>query len=175
MKHFVEISDKKFEIDIESSNPMNVIHVDGKPVNVTYNGGLRHGRGSLLIADKPIDIRIFPNGDETNVQIGSTEYRVRVEDERTRKLNEIIGTKHLESDSARDVKAPMPGLVVLVDVKEGDTVAKGQQILVIEAMKMENPITSPADGTIENLKVEAGQAVDKGELLMTVKKGEKSA
>jgi len=64
--------------------------------------------------------------------------------------------------------APMPGKVVSVDVAVGDTVRKGQTLVVLEAMKMEHAIGSPDDGTVAEVKVSAGQQVDRGALLVVV-------
>jgi biotin carboxyl carrier protein len=62
----------------------------------------------------------------------------------------------------------MPGSVVTVEVAEGDAVTKGQPLLVVEAMKMEHPVTAPADGTIVDLAVAAGDTVEAGQALVTV-------
>ena len=65
-----------------------------------------------------------------------------------------------------DVKAPMPGLVVAVQVEEGQTVTQGETVIVLEAMKMQNELKSPIDGEIESVSVEVSQTVDKGDLLV---------
>lgn len=70
--------------------------------------------------------------------------------------------------SAGDVAAPMPGTVLKVKVAAGDTVKKGQVLLILEAMKMENEIVSPADGKVAALNVEAGKSVTAGEVMVTI-------
>ena len=67
---------------------------------------------------------------------------------------------------ANSVTAPLPGSVVSVAVKAGDAVKAGQQLLVIEAMKMENEVLAPADGTVSAVHVSAGQAVQQGDALV---------
>ena len=67
------------------------------------------------------------------------------------------------------VKAPLPGIILSIDCKVGDTVEKGQGILVLEAMKMENTITAERDGVITEIKVEAGNAVLEGTDLVYIK------
>ncbi len=64
------------------------------------------------------------------------------------------------------VKAPMPGLVLDVKVQAGDTVKKGDTLLILEAMKMENAIKSPIDAQIKTIEISPGQAVDKGAILL---------
>ncbi len=75
--------------------------------------------------------------------------------------------------SAGVLRAPMPGQVRAVQAAEGDVVAKGQTILVLEAMKMEIRIQAPFDGTLASLKVTAGQTVEREEVLGEVVKNEK--
>lgn len=70
--------------------------------------------------------------------------------------------------SGVEVTAPMPGNILNVSVKSGELVKRGQVLLVLEAMKMENEITAPHDGTINAVKVEKGQRVNVGELLVTL-------
>ena len=67
---------------------------------------------------------------------------------------------------ANSIVAPLPGSVVSISVKAGDAVKAGQQLAVIEAMKMENEILAPADGTIKAVHVSAGQAVQQGDALI---------
>ena len=74
------------------------------------------------------------------------------------------------SGSAGSVKveAPMPGNVLKVNVKVGDTVAEGQAVVVLEAMKMENDIAAPAAGTVASINVSVGDTVDTGAVLITL-------
>jgi biotin carboxyl carrier protein len=66
----------------------------------------------------------------------------------------------------QEFKAPMPGLIRKIDVALGETVQKGQTILVLEAMKMENALKSPGDGIVKSIIVKEGQAVEKNQLLI---------
>lgn len=69
------------------------------------------------------------------------------------------------AQGGEEVKAPMPGTILSVNVKQGDTVQKGQVLLILEAMKMENEILSPRDGVVTSLAAQAGQTVETGALL----------
>jgi len=75
------------------------------------------------------------------------------------------GAKH---DHSGDMTAPMPGQVRVVHVSEGESVAKGQTLMVLEAMKMEIRIQSPSDGTVSRLFVKQGETVEREQLLITV-------
>lgn len=67
-----------------------------------------------------------------------------------------------------EVKAPMPGAILSVKVRQGDAVIKGQVLVILEAMKMENEILAPRDGVVAALAVQAGQTVETGALLCTL-------
>jgi len=67
-----------------------------------------------------------------------------------------------------EVKSKMPGKILEIKVNEGDSVKKGDVIAVIEAMKMKNPVPSPADGTVKEVKLAAGDRVNAGGLIMVI-------
>ena len=71
-------------------------------------------------------------------------------------------------EGAETINAPMPGNIVNVLVKAGDQVTKGQVLLILEAMKMENEIMSPRDGVIAGVHVNKGDSVDSGKLLVSI-------
>ncbi len=92
-------------------------------------------------------------------------------DGRTRALRVLPATRHLDLGAGgRDAAlvSPMPGSVAAVAVADGDDVTAGQVLVVVEAMKMEHPITAPVDGTVVGLAVGPGDAVDAGDPLVTV-------
>ena len=72
------------------------------------------------------------------------------------------------SAGAVEVKAPMPGNILDVKVKAGDSVKAGDTLLILEAMKMENEISAPQDGTIASVNVRKGDVVNSGDLLITM-------
>ena len=84
-------------------------------------------------------------------------------------LDRLLDELGLEADpraAVREVTAPMPGLVLRVEVAPGDEVAAGDTLLVLEAMKMENALKAPAEATVEAVEVARGQAVEKGAVLV---------
>ncbi|MEZ4842073.1 MAG: biotin/lipoyl-containing protein [Flavobacteriaceae bacterium] len=99
------------------------------------------------------------------VKVNSTEYEVAIADELDQLIKEMgfsVGSsKHVNS-----IKAPMPGLILDIHVKAGDSVKEDDALLILEAMKMENVIVSPRDGLIKSVSVTKGAAIDKGQLLI---------
>lgn len=81
-------------------------------------------------------------------------------------LLEKMGMNNLDSGAAKDIKAPMPGLILELKVKAGDEVKKGDVVLILEAMKMENIIKAPGDGIIKSIKVNLKQSVEKNQVLI---------
>lgn len=77
-----------------------------------------------------------------------------------------MGIKTGAKNKIDHIKAPMPGLVLNILVQEGDQISKGQPILVLEAMKMENVFKAPVDATIKAIKVNKGEAVEKGTIML---------
>lgn len=73
-----------------------------------------------------------------------------------------------ETGDAGSIYAPLPGLLLEVLVKEGDTVKAGQNIMVMEAMKMENQVQAPHDGTVSKVVVQKGDSVAEGDLLANI-------
>lgn len=72
------------------------------------------------------------------------------------------------SAGSEAVKAPMPGTIISVNVAVGDSIKKGQALVVLEAMKMENEIVSPVDGTVASVNTTKGSSVNAGELLVSL-------
>jgi biotin carboxyl carrier protein len=81
-------------------------------------------------------------------------------------LLEQMGMSGAASAKINDIKAPMPGLIVGVSVQPGDVVKKGDAVLILEAMKMENLIKSPGEGTIRAIRVAKGDRVEKNQVLI---------
>jgi biotin carboxyl carrier protein len=81
-------------------------------------------------------------------------------------LLEKLGMNNLQNNSAKEIKAPMPGLIFDIKVKEGDEVKKGDPVLILEAMKMENILKSPGDGTVKKIKIKKGESVEKNQVLI---------
>ena len=99
------------------------------------------------------------------VNIKGNNYQLKVET-KFDELLKSLGFDNLSAAKVNEIKAPMPGLVVDVCISEGDSIKKGDPIIVLEAMKMENIIKSTTDGIIKKINVKKGMAVEKSQVLV---------
>ncbi|WP_297404724.1 biotin/lipoyl-containing protein [uncultured Cetobacterium sp.] len=111
------------------------------------------------------------------VKIGEKVYEVEIESVTEvqgnistpeKKVEVVRETSPKKSENAIEIDAPMQGLVVSVEVNPGDIVKAGDTLVVLEAMKMENPIVAPQDGEIQTIEVKKGDTIDGGTLLVTM-------
>jgi biotin carboxyl carrier protein len=100
-----------------------------------------------------------------HIKINGTVYPVILKD-RFDLLLEQMGMNATGSGKVNNIKAPMPGLILELKVKDGDTVKQGDVLLILEAMKMENIIKSPGDGIVKTVKVKKGDSVEKNQVLI---------
>src|ERR1700744_5536223 len=99
------------------------------------------------------------------IKVNNNIYTVSAKDQYDVLLDKL-GLSSLNSTRVSEIKAPMPGLVLKVIVAEGDEVRKGDNLFVLEAMKMENIIKSPADVIVKTVKIKPGDKVEKGQVLL---------
>ena len=99
------------------------------------------------------------------LKINGTIFEVAIQD-RHDQLLEKLGMQQTKDSGSKDVRAPMPGMILEVLVEKGQTVAKGDKLLILEAMKMENIIKSDGDGVIQEVPVEKGMNVEKNQVLI---------
>ncbi len=107
------------------------------------------------------------NKKKYTVQVNGNDYEVAISNE----LDALIADLGLETSVGKkenDLKAPMPGLVVAVNIAVGQEVKEGEGILVLEAMKMENTLLAPRDGIVKSIGVKEGDKVEKNELLIEI-------
>ncbi|MDX1906898.1 MAG: biotin/lipoyl-containing protein [Bacteroidia bacterium] len=142
--------------------------VDGAPVQpeitrrdaYTWDVTLNHQRYQVLVMATDPDnqtVTLRVNGKETTLHLTS----------RTTRMLKALGMEQTLTKKADVLKAPMPGLIHSIKVQPGDTVQKGDPVLILEAMKMENMIKATAPGVVAQIHVQEKQSVEKGERLIS--------
>lgn len=162
----VEISGRRLAVEIDLDQTTGAATVDGQEVTFNLHRGKGSNPASLIVNGRSYVARTSTDADETIVTLGSREYRARLIDEKRETLAAMIRKSGVGAAGISDLKAPMPGLVVKILVKTGDAVTKGDGLMIIEAMKMENEIRSPHTAKVAKITVQQGQAVDKGQVLI---------
>jgi biotin carboxyl carrier protein len=143
----VGVNGTVYQVDFES--------VDGQPVY------------SLLVDGLSYEAYIFPADENWQVLLHGTLYPATVEDERERRLRAASGGAS-QSQGEFHLKAPMPGLVIAVPVTEGQSVYKGDVLVLLESMKMQNELKSPRTGVVSRLRVKPGDRVELRQTLLSV-------
>ena len=162
MKYFVTVEGREFQVTVDGdkvtvndqSFDAHLTAIEGTP--------LRH----LVIGDRSFTLPFQGEGGGRWIMGFQGEaWQVEVVDERTRHIRSLTGSGE-EKRGGGQLKAPMPGLVVRVDVEAGQAVAAGAGVIVLEAMKMQNELRAAAAGKVASVRVQPGQAVEKGQVLV---------
>lgn len=163
-KYITTIGEKEFEVEILESNQVSV---DGVVYYVDFESISGQPVYTMLVDGKSYEAHIFQDEDEWQVLLRGTLYTSQVEDERERRLRSAIGAGE-GSGGDYILKAPMPGLVIQVPVAAEQEVKKGDVLLILESMKMQNELKSPRDGKVLRVQVSEGDSVEQRETMLVV-------
>jgi len=139
--------------------------------NQKTNADIAHiGNGVYHVIENYQSYRVevvdFNNSEKTaRIKVNNNIYAITAKDQFDVLLDKL-GLSNLNSAKVSEIKAPMPGMVLKIFVAEGDEIKKGDNLLVLEAMKMENIIKSPADVIIKKIRVKPGDKVEKSQILI---------
>ena len=164
MKYFVKVDDEEFVIVVNNDNQ---ITVNEKPHNIDFRTMPRSGVTSLLIDNHSLEAVVEEKEGAWQVLIRGDLYEVAVDDERSRRLASARGDLG-QADGDISVRSPMPGIVISVAVIEGQNVSKGETVIILESMKMENELRAPRDGVVSHVNVEEGANVEKNQILVMI-------
>lgn len=145
--HQGTVNDSSYQFEMQPKDAHNwVVEKDGKVYNVE-------------VVSLDVDTKL------ATLRINGRKYKTQMKDEFDKLLKDL-GLEGLTVKKEVNIKSPMPGLVLDVMVQPGDTIKKGDQVLVLEAMKMENIIKSQADAVVKSVKIDTGVAVEKNQVLI---------
>ena len=162
--HKIKVNDR-FDYSVEQKDEKLILndheaHADIRQLNASvYHiiDDLKSYNAEVVSFDKEAKTAV--------IKVNGTIYNVAAKDQYDLLLDKL-GMSNLNNAKVSEVKAPMPGMVLKVFVKEGAEVKKGENLFVLEAMKMENIIKSPADVTVKTIKIKPGDKVEKGQVLI---------
>lgn len=153
--YLIQVDQSDFRIETKDIASLDVIPIDAKTFhllknNMAYKVKLLHAN----YQEKTLTVEV--NGNSYTMKI-SDRY-----DQTVKQMGLLVGT----SQKAKDIKAPMPGLIVDVMVKEGQEISEGTPLTILSAMKMENILLAQTDGVIKSINVKKEDAVDKGQTII---------
>lgn len=163
---FIRINDKQTEVKLidDKFARVNDVTIEYKIVE------LNHSNFVLLINNKVYESSFWnkTNG-EFSIQINNQNFNINIRTTLQEKAFQLLSASQSMDADVKTIKSPMPGLVLKILKKVGDKIVKGDTVMILEAMKMENEIKSNFDGTISKIFVTEGKPVEKYISLFTLK------
>ncbi len=166
MAFIAKLGDQNYTVEIEEvGKSLYRVSVDGNEILVD---GKKTGRSnySLIINHRSFEVDVDITETEYRVLVDGRNYHIDLVDERRMRVGGFQSGIQLQG--RQNISVPMAGKVIAVLVNEGDQIEKGQGLVIVEAMKMENEVRSPIQAEVKEVKVKTGQAVEAGELLLIV-------
>jgi biotin carboxyl carrier protein len=165
VKYYVTVNGRPHEVELVERLGELVVAVDGKPFDLSYQEVDDLGQVVLNHDGRSFGLSIEGDLNQASITLAGHLYSVELEDEREKAAH---AAERAASKGGGSVASVMPGIVVEILVAPGDQVAKGQPMLVLSAMKMQNEIGAPADAVVREIHVVPGQAVGAGTKLVTL-------
>lgn len=157
--------EKKFKVKVDESYQYEFKDSDIKSLDLLK---LSKSKFHLINKNKSFGIELEKSNfypKEYVIKVNANSYSVKISNPLDILIKKM-GFKVSTAKKANDIKAPMPGMILKINVKEGQKVKEGETLLILEAMKMENAIGAPKDGIIKSINAKSGGTVEKGELMI---------
>jgi acetyl/propionyl-CoA carboxylase alpha subunit len=165
MHHAFKLGEAEYNVELSRGPGVYRLHIGNDTIAVNL-ADTADGRSWLTLGDRHVEVVVATRGDDVYVHYDGEAYQLKYR----HPLDRLAATAGGAADDS--IRAPMPGSIVAVQVAAGDSVTKGQTLLVMESMKMETLITAPRDGVVESIAYEKAQTFDRDALLLTMKKAE---
>lgn len=161
----IKIDDNQYEAEFDSRDESH-IRIDGKDFKIQPLRDYGNNVYSININNRVVLAQIDDDGNlaggaKFKILHDNFEYKAEIKTKTRFVIEEFIQASGGADDAHPHILAPMPGMVVKLPCNEGDVVKKGDKLIIIEAMKMENALASPVDGKVSKIFVKEGDAVDK--------------
>jgi biotin carboxyl carrier protein len=164
LKYITTINDREYLVEILDETHVTI---NGQVHLVDFTTVSDQPVYSILLNGKSHEAYVYAEENLWQVLLRGILYSVKVEDEREKRLRAAAGGNVVLTGDT-PIKAPMPGLVISVLVEDDQTVSKGDTMVVLESMKMQNELRAPRDGVVSRLGVKAGESVERHQVLCYV-------
>ena len=164
MRYVTTIGEREFLVEILDDHH---VAVDGVIYNIDLGTVSGQPMFSLLVDNRSYEALVYPADEDWQVLLHGALYSVLVEDERENRLRASLGGGPVEQGEYY-LKAPMPGLVVTIPVQEGQEVNKGDGLVILESMKMQNELKAPRAGMVARVRIKPGDSVEQKETLLSL-------
>ena len=151
----VKVNEFVFSFDKKETAAVDLIQKSPTEFNIVNN----HRSVNAKLTD------VDGTGKKLTIEVDGENYCVEIKDELDQMLD-VMGFSKVTTKLIKEIKAPMPGMVLEIVVEEGQGISEGEKILILGAMKMENSIMVNTNAIIKRIAVSVGQAVEKGQVLV---------
>jgi|SRR3972149_6397562 len=164
MKYITTVNGKEYNIEILDEQH---ISLGQELLDVDFKSVADQPVFSLIIDGKSYEAYVYPEEESIQVLFRGRSFSITVEDEREKRLK-AAGGSTVSENAEFLLRSPMPGLVISLPVSEGQKVKKGEVLLILESMKMQNELKSPRAGILSRVKVKPGDNVEQRQILLSV-------
>ena len=157
----------QFNFETELDN--DVVILNGKALNIDWIN-IKDGKFHFIKDKKSYSAEVVETNEaekQFKIKVNNHQYFLEIKD-RYDELLKNLGLDNLNTQKIKEIKAPMPGLVLKILVKEGDIIKKGENLLILEAMKMENMIKAPSDLIVKKISVKIGEKLEKNQIILSL-------
>ena len=167
MKIFTTTTQNNFEFESMEANGESYLVTKGKKLNISFKK-MSANRYLMIKDNQTFNVTISGNDEGFDVLVNGAPFRVKVEDEQSRKMKKLVNSRS-GVHGEKTVKAQIPGLIVDVLVKKDSKLKIGEPMLILEAMKMENVIKAPFDCEVSEVMVQTKDTVNQNQIMLKIK------
>ncbi len=166
MIYYARLKDSEHEVEVDRSGDTYRVVIDGKPYVV--DAKLLDGPTtmSLIVDNKCYEVAVTNSGSVMHVATGGEEFEIELKSQLEYHRKASAGDE--PEGTSEEIKAPMPGVVVSVEVTEGQVIEPSAPVVIVEAMKMQNEISSLSGGRVKSVLVKPGDVVDSRQTLVVI-------
>jgi biotin carboxyl carrier protein len=164
MRYIATIGEREYLIEIIDEH---TLLVNGVRYHIDFESVSEQPVYSLLLDGQSFESYVYEGDEALQVLLHGAHYQAIVEDEREKRLRST-SRSGIAEHAEFHLRAPMPGLVVAIPVSEGQLINKGDVLVVLESMKMQNELKSPRAGTVSRMRVKIGDSVELKQTLLSV-------